>query len=50
MIRIEIDDREVRQALEDLRRRVSNMKPAMHTIGQALMAFPAHAGIDPCRG
>lgn len=37
MIRIEIDDREVRQALEELRRRTSNMKPAMHTIGQALM-------------
>jgi hypothetical protein len=37
MIRIEIDDREVRQALEDLRRRASNMKPAMHAIGQALM-------------
>jgi phage gpG-like protein len=37
MIRIEIDDREVRQALEDLRRRTSNMKPAMHAIGQALM-------------
>jgi phage gpG-like protein len=37
MIRIDIDDREVRQALEGLRRRSSNMKPAMHTIGQALM-------------
>jgi phage gpG-like protein len=37
MIRIEVDDREVRQALEELRRRTSNMKPAMHTIGQALM-------------
>jgi phage gpG-like protein len=37
MIRIDIDDREVRQALEELRRRTSNMKPAMHTIGQALM-------------
>jgi len=37
MIRIEIDDREVRQALENLRRRASNMTPAMHTIGQALM-------------
>ncbi len=37
MIEIEIDDREVRQALEDLRRRVSNMKQAMHAIGQALM-------------
>jgi phage gpG-like protein len=36
VIRIEIDDREVRKALEDLRRRTSNMKPAMHTIGQAL--------------
>ena len=37
MIRIEVDDREVRQALENLRRRASDMKPAMHTIGQALM-------------
>jgi len=37
MIRIDINDREVRQALEDLRRRASDMKPAMHTIGQALM-------------
>ena len=37
MIRIEVDDREVRQALENLRLRTSNMKPAMHTIGQALM-------------
>jgi phage virion morphogenesis protein len=36
MIRIEINDREVRQALEDLRRRTSNMKPAMHTIGDHL--------------
>jgi phage gpG-like protein len=36
MIRIDIDDREVRQALEELRRRTSNMKQAMHTIGQAL--------------
>jgi phage gpG-like protein len=36
MIRIEIDDREVRQAIEDLRLRASNMKQAMHTIGQAL--------------
>jgi len=37
MIRIEIDDREVRQALEDLRRRASSMAPAMHAIGQTLM-------------
>jgi phage gpG-like protein len=37
MIHIEVDDREVRQALEDLRRRTSNMAPVMHTIGQALM-------------
>jgi len=36
MIRIEVDDREVRQAMENLRRRVSNMIPAMHTIGQGL--------------
>ena len=37
MIEIEIDDRAVRQAIEDLRRRASNMRQAMHTIGQALM-------------
>jgi phage gpG-like protein len=37
MILIEIDDHEVLQALEELRRRTSNMTPAMHTIGQALM-------------
>jgi phage gpG-like protein len=37
MIRIEVDDREVREAIEALRRRLSNMKPAMHAIGQALM-------------
>jgi phage gpG-like protein len=37
MIRIEVDDREVRLSLEELRRRTSNMKQAMHTIGQALM-------------
>jgi len=37
MIRIDIDDREVRKALEDMRRRTSNMKPAMHAIGQALV-------------
>jgi phage virion morphogenesis protein len=36
MIRIEVDDREVRQALDDLRRRSSNMKPAMHAIGDHL--------------
>jgi phage gpG-like protein len=36
MIRIEIDDREVRKALEDLRRRTSNMKTVMHDIGKAL--------------
>jgi phage gpG-like protein len=36
MIRIEIDDSEVRKALEDLRRRASNMKPVMHAIGDHL--------------
>ena len=36
MIRIEIDDREVRRALEELRRRASNMTQAMHAIGQGL--------------
>ena len=37
MIRIDINDRDVHQALEDLRRRASNMKPAMKAIGEALM-------------
>jgi phage gpG-like protein len=37
MIRIDIDDREVLKALDNLRRRTSNMKPVMHTIGQSLM-------------
>jgi phage gpG-like protein len=36
MIRVEIDDRAVRQALEELRRRVSDTTQAMHLIGQAL--------------
>ncbi len=37
MIRIEIDDREVRQALENLQRRVSDLTPVMHDIGQVLV-------------
>ena len=37
MIRIELNDREVRQALERLARRVADLSPAMHDIGQALM-------------
>lgn len=37
MIRIEVDDRAVRQALEQLASRVTNMQPAMHDIGQALV-------------
>lgn len=37
MIRIEVNDREVRQALEQLASRVANMQPAMHDIGQALV-------------
>ena len=36
MIRIELDDREVRQALDKLSRRVSDMTPAMRAIGQEL--------------
>src|SRR5690606_5982165 len=36
-IRIEVDDREVRQALENLQRRVSDLTPVMHDIGQALV-------------
>jgi phage gpG-like protein len=37
MIRIEIDDSEVRQALEEMRRRIADMKPVMQTIGKALI-------------
>jgi phage gpG-like protein len=37
MLNIEIDDREVNAALSRLSRRVSDMLPAMHQIGQALM-------------
>lgn len=37
MIKIDIDDRAVRQALADLQRRVGDMTPAMHAIGQALV-------------
>jgi phage gpG-like protein len=36
MIRIEVDDREVRHVLEDLRRRTSNKKSAMHTVADHL--------------
>jgi phage gpG-like protein len=37
VIQITIDDREVTEALSRLSRRVSDMLPAMHQIGQALM-------------
>jgi phage gpG-like protein len=37
MIKIEIDDREVRAALARLQARVSHMQPAMDFIGQALI-------------
>jgi phage gpG-like protein len=37
MLTITIDDREVTEALSSLSRRVSDMTPAMHAIGQALM-------------
>lgn len=37
MIKIDIDDRQVRAALERLSRRVADMTPAMHAIGQALV-------------
>lgn len=37
MIEIHLDDRAVRQALHELARRVSDMTPAMHDIGQALV-------------
>ncbi len=37
MIRIEIDDREVREALAKLQRRLGDLTPVMHDIGQALV-------------
>jgi phage virion morphogenesis protein len=37
MIRIDIDDREVRAALANLQRRVADLTPVMHDIGQALV-------------
>lgn len=37
MIEIHLDDRAVRQALHELARRVADMTPAMHDIGQALV-------------
>ena len=37
MIKIELDDRDVRQALDRLARRVNNLTPALHDVGQALM-------------
>lgn len=37
MIMIEIDDRNLRRALADLQRRVSDMTPAMHAIGEVLV-------------
>lgn len=37
MIKIELDDREVRQALDRLAWRVNNLTPALHDVGQALM-------------
>lgn len=36
MITIQINDREVRDALSELQRRVDDLRPAMHDIGQAL--------------
>lgn len=36
MIKIDIDDREVRAALADLARKLSDLTPAMHNIAQAL--------------
>ncbi|BBD77232.1 phage virion morphogenesis protein [Hydrogenophilus thermoluteolus] len=36
MIKIEVDDKAVRRALDDLSRRLDDITPAMHAIGQAL--------------
>lgn len=38
MIQITLDDREIKEALERLRSRVADTGPAMHDIGQTLMA------------
>ena len=48
MIRIEIDDREVSQALERLQRRVGDMTPAMEDIGE--MKQPARRHTPVCAG
>jgi len=37
MIRIDIDNREVKQALEKLQRSVGDMMPAMEDIGELLL-------------
>ena len=43
MIRVELDDREVRRTLDELSRRLGDLTPAMHDIGQALVeAIRAH--------
>ncbi|WP_459860269.1 hypothetical protein [Hydrogenophilus hirschii] len=46
MIKIEIDDREVRAALEFLSRRVSDMTPAMHRKYQAFGACRSELGMS----
>lgn len=49
MIQIALDDRELRSALERLRRRVENTGPAMHDIGHALVVGARDridAGVD----
>jgi len=37
MIRIDIDDREVKQALQTLQRRLGDMTPAMEDIGELMI-------------
>ena len=40
MIRIDIDDREVKQALQTLQRRLGDLRPVMEDIGVSIRARP----------
>ena len=46
MIRIDIDDREVKQALQTLQRRLGDLRPVMEDIGVSIRARPWGRAID----
>ena len=47
MIRIDIDDREVKQALQTLQRRLGDLRPVMEDIGVSIRARPWGRAIGP---